>query len=82
LFTTQYFKSEVISVWAMKAYRGRRDIAPLILNLGARWRGVFIFHSHYLALFLHTTMTVLKELTKQLEIRKDFLVLKQSTMKT
>jgi len=30
-------KSEVVSVHNIKAYRGRRGIAPLILNLGARW---------------------------------------------
>jgi hypothetical protein len=27
----------------MKEYRGRRGIAPLILNIGARWRGVVKF---------------------------------------
>jgi hypothetical protein len=27
----------------MKAYRGSRGIAPLILNLRARWRGVVNF---------------------------------------
>jgi len=30
-------KSEVVSVHNIKAYRGRRGIAPLILTLGARW---------------------------------------------
>jgi hypothetical protein len=31
-------KGEVFPVHAMKAYRGRRGIAPLLLNLSTRWR--------------------------------------------
>ena len=31
-------KSKVVAVRTMKAYRGNRSIAPLILNLGANWR--------------------------------------------
>jgi len=31
-------KGQVFAVQAMKAYRGSRVIAPLILNLGIRWR--------------------------------------------
>jgi hypothetical protein len=27
-----------VSVHAMKAYRGSRDITPFILNVGSRWR--------------------------------------------
>jgi hypothetical protein len=27
-----------VPVHNLKAYRGNRDITPLILNLGARWR--------------------------------------------
>ena len=34
---------KVVPVHAMKAYRGRRSIAALILNLGTRWRRVFNF---------------------------------------
>jgi hypothetical protein len=30
--------NDVFSVHAMKAYRRSRGIAPLILNLGTRWR--------------------------------------------
>jgi hypothetical protein len=35
--------SEVVAVHAMKEYRDRRGIAPLILNLGARWSSVVNF---------------------------------------
>ena len=31
-------KGEVVSVHAMKTYRGSRGIAPLILNPEVRWR--------------------------------------------
>jgi hypothetical protein len=31
-------KGEVFPVHAMRAYRGSRGIAPLILNLSTRWR--------------------------------------------
>jgi hypothetical protein len=31
-------KGKVAPLHAMKACRGNRSIAPLILNLGARWR--------------------------------------------
>jgi hypothetical protein len=30
-------KGEVLPVLSMKAYRGRRGIAPLTLNLGTTW---------------------------------------------
>ena len=32
------YESKVFTVHASKTYKGRRGIAPLILNLGARWR--------------------------------------------
>jgi len=38
-------KIKFVSVHATKAYRGSRGIAPLIRNLGARWRQVFSFTS-------------------------------------
>jgi len=31
-------KDKLVPVHAKKAHRGRRGIAPLILNLGSRWR--------------------------------------------
>ena len=34
---------KVVPVHALKAYGGRRGIAPLILNLGTRWRWVVSF---------------------------------------
>jgi len=33
-------KGEVFLIHAIKAYRGKRGIAPPILNLGIRWRTV------------------------------------------
>ena len=30
-------RSKVVPVYAMKAYKGSRSIAPLIVNLGAKW---------------------------------------------
>jgi hypothetical protein len=35
---TRIRKGEIVSVHAMKAYTRGRGIAPLILNLGDRWR--------------------------------------------
>jgi len=40
LYYTIKLKGEVVHVYAMKACMGRRGIAPLILNLGTRWRWV------------------------------------------
>jgi hypothetical protein len=34
---------KVVPVHIMKAYRGSRGIAPLIPNLGIRWRWMFSF---------------------------------------
>jgi hypothetical protein len=34
---TDVVKGKVLPVHAMKAYRGRRGIAPLILILGTKW---------------------------------------------
>jgi hypothetical protein len=31
-------KYKVVPVYAMKAYKGSKDLVPLILNLGCRWR--------------------------------------------
>jgi hypothetical protein len=31
-------KGKVVPVHTMKAYRGRRGIGPLILNLSTRWK--------------------------------------------
>jgi hypothetical protein len=36
-------KSKVLPLHPMKAYRGSRGIAPLVLKLGARWRWVVNF---------------------------------------
>jgi len=36
-------KGKVVSVHAIKAYRGSRGVLPLILNLGTKWRWVVIF---------------------------------------
>ena len=36
---------KVVPIYAMKAYRGSRGIAPLILNLGTRGRWVLTSHS-------------------------------------
>jgi hypothetical protein len=33
-------KGKLISMHAIKAYRGRRGAVPLILNLGTKWRYV------------------------------------------
>jgi hypothetical protein len=33
-------ESEISAVNAMKAYRGSRGVAPLIINLGRRWMWV------------------------------------------
>jgi hypothetical protein len=33
-------KDEVVPVHAMQAYGGRSGVAPLILNLGTRWKWV------------------------------------------
>ena len=41
--TKQCRKREVVAVHAMKAYRGSRGKAPLILNLGTRWRLAIYF---------------------------------------
>jgi hypothetical protein len=38
LFTLIKGAGKVVPVHAIKAYRGSRDIAPLILNLGIKWR--------------------------------------------
>lgn len=35
-------KSKVVPVLVMKAHKGNRSIAPLIINLGTRWRRVVI----------------------------------------
>jgi hypothetical protein len=35
-------KGKVVSVRAMKAHRGSRRVAPLILNLGTKWRWLVI----------------------------------------
>jgi hypothetical protein len=40
-------KAEVFPVQAVKAYGGSRGIAPLILNLGTRWRLDFRLPLHY-----------------------------------
>jgi hypothetical protein len=37
-FTHKNTKAKVAPLCAMKAYRGSRDIAPLIFNLSTRWR--------------------------------------------
>ena len=34
---------KVLTVHSIKAYRGSRDISPLIRNVGTRWRRVVIF---------------------------------------
>jgi len=39
------YKKGDFSVYTMKAYRRSRGIAPLILNLGTRWRLVVDFTS-------------------------------------
>jgi hypothetical protein len=39
----QNVKGKAVPVHAVKAYRGTRGIAPLILNLGTRWRWVVNF---------------------------------------
>jgi len=36
---------KVVPIHTVKAYRGSRDIAPLILNLYIRWRGVVNLHT-------------------------------------
>jgi len=36
---------KVVPVHTMKAYRGSRGIAPLILNLYSMWRGVVNLHT-------------------------------------
>jgi hypothetical protein len=36
---------KVVPIHTMKAYRGSRGIAPLILNLYSRWRGVVYLHN-------------------------------------
>jgi hypothetical protein len=36
-FTNSKGKGKVVPFHVMKAYRGSRSIAPLILNLGAKW---------------------------------------------
>jgi len=36
---------KVVPVHTIKAYRGSRGIAPLILNLYSRWRGVVNLHT-------------------------------------
>ena len=38
-------KGKVVPVHTMKAYRGRRGIGPLILNLSTRWKWVANFTS-------------------------------------
>jgi hypothetical protein len=42
-------KDKVFPVHAMKTYRGRRGTAPLVLNIGTRWRWVvnFMPRPHY-----------------------------------
>jgi hypothetical protein len=39
-FSSHKVKVKVVPVYTLKAYRRRRGIAPLILNLSARWRCV------------------------------------------
>ena len=36
--TYKYCEGKVVPVHTMTTYRGSRGIAPLILNLGTRWR--------------------------------------------
>jgi hypothetical protein len=36
-------KGNIIPVYAMMTYTGSKGIAPLILNLGARWRWMVNF---------------------------------------
>lgn len=39
------YRSKVVPVYAVKAYRGTRSVAPLIRNSGTRWRWVVNFTS-------------------------------------
>ena len=55
-------KGKGVSMHVMKAHRGKRGIAPLILNLGIRWK-------------LSGRIThVIKKLLMELEYRKDYYV--------
>ena len=38
-----FLRAKAFCIQALKAYRGNRDIAPFILNLGTRWRWVVSF---------------------------------------
>jgi hypothetical protein len=38
IYLSAELKGKVVPVYAMKAYRGRRSMVPLVLNLSTRWR--------------------------------------------
>jgi hypothetical protein len=50
LSTKHRTKGKVFPVHSIKAYKGRRGISPLILNLGTLWRWVVNFMPHAAAL--------------------------------
>jgi len=52
-------KGKSFPVHVMKAYRGRRGISPLILNLSARWKWMFKFTSRPLYFRQRTPVPIL-----------------------